>query len=540
MNLTVGILNVGDVFTRNIQSFEYEEEEGTPSKGYRLEYGGEGLGDGQIKSVGGLFKDMRVRGNMDLRNADGSSGANILHPALTTVEGMPGDSTGKTLDAATKWRFKDMLYDKIQTENAFLSATEGDEDSEYNGNKILSVLKLTDVDDEAYSSETGSSVELGNGDNTFIVFNPSHAGRVTVTGTAPKRLQQIYDNEWRSCALTFKQGSTVLATVASKSIRGGGTLDSSFSVSFDISSGGNILCVVSHVSGIESTVNGHCTGTLSAQTFAQAGFTRLGLWMRHYQGSSHPTVWYFHDLYELHSASTESFEIYVEGHWRTSYANLAVMSMFTGYTSYTWTDGDDVTHTESVDIGKTYRLDPDLSNVVYEGIALTTRKATYFRRDSATVATLFFSDGTSVSFSGTDYLYMYGRIAISSSENGIEMMGQYPKEDGVYDMGTPEKYWRAAYVMDIPGMSKRSEKKDVELYERSALDIIRNTRIVRFKFIRDKKGTPHIGFIAEETDSDLSGKDQDSFMRDNIQGVCMKAIQELAFELDRLKGGNQT
>lgn len=536
-NLTVGILNVGDVFARNIQSYKYEEQNGTPIEGYRLEYGGSGAGNGQIKSVGGLFKDMKVRGNMDLRNADGTSGANILHPALSTVDGMPADTTGKLLDSPSRWTYRE-LYEGISAQNSVLEAGSG---SNVNGTTVYKVVKLTDPDSVMNAAETGSSVELGNG-NTFTVFQPTHGGTVTITGTAPKRLTQTYDSAYTSCALTFKDSSgNILATVASKTHRGGGTFDTSFTVTFSISSSTTIKCTTSQVSGVQSTINGHCTGSVAAQSFRQAGLTQTGLWMELYQGVLHPAAWNRFDIDTTHP-TTESYLVSVESttYESTDYVNYAVMSKFTGYASYTWVDSELVSHTEDIDVGKTYRLDPTLTTVVYNGVLTTVRTATFFRRDSATTATLIFSDGTIVNFSNTDFLRMSGRIAIGGTENGVEMMGQYPKEDGAYDMGTPEKYWRTAYVMDIPGMSKRSEKKDVELYERSALDIIRNTRIVRFKFIRDKKGTPHIGFIAEETDSDLSGKDRDSFMRDNIQGVCMKAIQELVFELDRLKGGNQT
>ena len=533
-NLTVGILNVGDVFARNIQSYKYEEQNGTPVEGYRLEYGGSGAGNGQIKSVGGLFKDMKVRGNMDLRNEDGTSGANILHPALSTVEGMPADTTGKLLDSPSRWTYRE-LFEGISAQNSVLEAGSG---SNVGGTAVYKVVKLTDPDSVMNAAETGSSVELGNG-NTFTVFQPTHGGTVTITGTAPKILTQIYDSAYASCALTFKDSSgNILATVASKTHRGGGTFDTSFTVTFSISSSTTIKCTTSQVSGVR-TINGHCTGSVAAQSFRQAGLTQTGLWMRLYQGVSHPAAWIRFDIDTTHP-TTESYLVSVESttYESTDYVNYAVMSKFTGYTSYTWVDSELVSHTEDIDVGKTYGLDPTLTTVVYNGVLTTVRTATFFRRDSATTATLIFSDGTIVYFSNTDYLRMSGRIAIGGAENGVEMMGQYPKTDQTYDIGTPEKRWLTGYISNLPLTSKRSEKKDIVPLERSALEIIAGVDVVRFKFIKDKRNTPLIGFIADDTDEDLAGPNHDSMMVNNCIGVLIKAVQELSAEIERLKGGS--
>ena len=531
-NLTVGILYVGDVFANNIESNNYSEDgSGTPVTGYKLEHQGGDNHDGLIKSVGGVFKDMKVRGNMDLRKADGTSGANILHPALTTVDGMPGDPTGKTLDAPTKWTFKE-LYEGISSQNQVLNAGSG---SNVNGTEVSKVVKLTNPDSTMSAAETGSSVELGNG-NTFTVFQPTHGGTVTISGTAPYRLQNSYDLSYKSCALTFKQGSTVLATVAEKSWRGGGSYDVSFTVTFNISGGGIIKCTTSSVSGSASTVNGHCTGSVSAQSFRDAGLTQTGLWLRMYQGSSHPAAWFRKDTTTMYSTS-EYYEITVESHLYESsdYVNMALMVKFVEYASYTWTDSGGVSHSQAIDTGKTYRLDSTLTTAVLNGV--TTRSATFFRRDSSTVATLIFSDGSSVSFSSTDYLRMTGRIAIGGCENGVEMMGQYPKTDQTYDIGTPDKRWLTGYISNLPLTSKRSEKKDIEPLDRPALEILKDVAIVRFKFKNDKRGTPLIGFIADDTDADLSGVGHDSMMVNSCIGVLIKAVQELQAEIEQLRGG---
>ena len=214
---------------------------------------------------------------------------------------------------------------------------------------------------------------------------------------------------------------------------------------------------------------------------------------------------------------------------------MALMVKFVEYASYTWTDSGGVSHSQAIDTGKTYRLDSALTTAVLNGV--TTRSATFFRRDSSTVATLIFSDGSSVSFSSTDYLRMTGRIAIGGCENGVEMMGQYPKTDQTYDIGTPDKRWLTGYISNLPLTSKRSEKKDIEPLDRPALEILKDVAIVRFKFKNDKRGTPLIGFIADDTDADLSGVGHDSMMVNSCIGVLIKAVQELQAEIEQLRGG---
>ena len=82
-------------------------------------------------------------------------------------------------------------------------------------------------------------------------------------------------------------------------------------------------------------------------------------------------------------------------------------------------------------------------------------------------------------------------------------MGQYPKTDMTYDIGTPTKRWLTGYISSLPLTSKRSEKKDIVPFDRKALDVLKNVEIVRYVFKKDPNNTPLIGFIADDTDSSL-------------------------------------
>lgn len=67
----------------------------------------------------------------------------------------------------------------------------------------------------------------------------------------------------------------------------------------------------------------------------------------------------------------------------------------------------------------------------------------------------------------------------------------------------------------------------------SAVDLINQTKIVDFNF----KGfdEPKIGFIAEHTNSLLSGPEQNIMDHSNAIGILMKAVQELSAEVEELK-----
>ena len=83
--------------------------------------------------------------------------------------------------------------------------------------------------------------------------------------------------------------------------------------------------------------------------------------------------------------------------------------------------------------------------------------------------------------------------------------------------------------------SSRKVKKDINPCLLSALDIVNSTDIVDFKFINDDEETPHVGFIAEDTDPLLSTPHLNSMDYTNCIGVLMKAVQELSEKVDKLE-----
>lgn len=75
--------------------------------------------------------------------------------------------------------------------------------------------------------------------------------------------------------------------------------------------------------------------------------------------------------------------------------------------------------------------------------------------------------------------------------------------------------------------SSRKAKKDISPSLISALDIIKDTEIVDFKYINDTENIPHVGFIAEDTPEILSTPRKTQMDMVNCIGVLMKAVQEI-------------
>ncbi len=83
--------------------------------------------------------------------------------------------------------------------------------------------------------------------------------------------------------------------------------------------------------------------------------------------------------------------------------------------------------------------------------------------------------------------------------------------------------------------SSREMKKDIVDYQDSALNLLNKVKIVKYKFINDDSNQEHIGFIAEDTPSELSTSTQDKMSVSDCIGVLIKAVQELQQQIQELK-----
>jgi hypothetical protein len=83
--------------------------------------------------------------------------------------------------------------------------------------------------------------------------------------------------------------------------------------------------------------------------------------------------------------------------------------------------------------------------------------------------------------------------------------------------------------------SARKLKKNIKVFKKDALSIVNSVKVKEFNFRRDKKRTYRVGFISDDTDPILSGKNQDGFDLNNTIGVLLKAVQELSAKVEKLE-----
>ena len=88
---------------------------------------------------------------------------------------------------------------------------------------------------------------------------------------------------------------------------------------------------------------------------------------------------------------------------------------------------------------------------------------------------------------------------------------------------------------DITIVSSKEAKENIKTSELNALDLINGINIVDYTYKMDPKAIPHIGFIAENTDSLLSTPKKNRMDYTNCIGVLLKAVQELSKKVAALE-----
>jgi hypothetical protein len=86
--------------------------------------------------------------------------------------------------------------------------------------------------------------------------------------------------------------------------------------------------------------------------------------------------------------------------------------------------------------------------------------------------------------------------------------------------------WASVKAAAFQTVSTITAKKNVEIFARSGLEIIKGTEIVEYCLKTDDR--PRVGFIAERTDELLAGVNHNENDIGTTLGVALKAIQELA------------
>ena len=88
---------------------------------------------------------------------------------------------------------------------------------------------------------------------------------------------------------------------------------------------------------------------------------------------------------------------------------------------------------------------------------------------------------------------------------------------------------------DITITSSRKAKENIQSTHVKGTDIIDSINVVDFTYINDPDKVPHVGFIAEDTDSLLSAPGRNKMDYTNCIGILLKAVQELSARVKELE-----
>lgn len=86
--------------------------------------------------------------------------------------------------------------------------------------------------------------------------------------------------------------------------------------------------------------------------------------------------------------------------------------------------------------------------------------------------------------------------------------------------------------------SARKMKENIVEFDRDATELVGDIDVVYFNYINDPDKSLHVGFIADDTDSLLSGNNHDRMEMSNCIGVLLKAVQELSNRVKELEKTN--
>ncbi|MFY0255131.1 tail fiber domain-containing protein [Chitinophaga sp. 30R24] len=83
--------------------------------------------------------------------------------------------------------------------------------------------------------------------------------------------------------------------------------------------------------------------------------------------------------------------------------------------------------------------------------------------------------------------------------------------------------------------SQRILKKDIQPFDRSALNLLNKAAVQTFRYKADKKGLLHIGFIAEDAPEEMVAPERIGIDQANTTALLVKAMQEMSQKMEALQ-----
>jgi hypothetical protein len=128
---------------------------------------------------------------------------------------------------------------------------------------------------------------------------------------------------------------------------------------------------------------------------------------------------------------------------------------------------------------------------------------------------------------------MGGGFTPNSTASGVLVKDIYPRENAQYYLGSIDKSFKAAYANTFNATSKRSLKKNIHRFRRSALGILRHVEVVSYQYKTETCGYEHTGFIADDAPPCLTGAGHDVMALSDTIGMLIRAVQELDARISR-------
>ena len=131
-------------------------------------------------------------------------------------------------------------------------------------------------------------------------------------------------------------------------------------------------------------------------------------------------------------------------------------------------------------------------------------------------------------------VYTHGGFCVYKNGSSVGWTGGSGGVGGtgaVFQVDTDGNCEAAAYNTT----SLRATKKDIAPYVDDAEAIINSVDVCTFKFIDSETDLLRVGFIADDTDSVLSGENHDKFDLNNTVGVLLRAVQQLSAKVEGLQ-----
>ena len=131
-------------------------------------------------------------------------------------------------------------------------------------------------------------------------------------------------------------------------------------------------------------------------------------------------------------------------------------------------------------------------------------------------------------------------FAVIAKGVGIESADFLPAKHKQYYCGNQDYWWKEGwfqtlYLNGAQLTSAKKSKKDIEDFDKPALKLIDQTKVVSYRYKEEEGEQKHIGFVADDTPEELSTKKHNVMDIGNCIGLLIKAVQELSDKIKKLE-----